>query len=416
MSYCVTKLAEGLVVPREPTPTGNLPLSSIDQTPGLRDVMVDSIHVFGHGVEPAKVIRDALSKALVPYYPIAGRFVKHDDGEMEVACTGEGAWFVEAVADFRLEDVNNLERPLMVPKEEFLPSYPPDQKGLLFMMQVTQFRCGGFSVGIISSHAMSDGLGAAQFVNAVAEMARGLPTPTVEPIWCRDAIPKFNPAKLPPGPPPILTAFDFEYSISDISSDTINEIKNLFTSETGQRCSTFDVITAMVWRARTRAIGLEPHLDVNLGFAADTRHLLRHLLPKEKGYYGNCVYPMSVTASSGKIAGSSLVEIVGLVREAKKMLPTKFAKWMAGENEEDPYKVPFDYGTFIVADWNRVGFYEVDYGWGEPAHLVPFNDSRFIGSCIVLRPPKPKQGVRLMMLCVVKEHSSAFNDEIMNLA
>ncbi|KAG1346253.1 acyl transferase 4 [Cocos nucifera] len=418
MKFSVTKLAPALVGPSEPTPDGNLPLSSIDLTPALRDVMVDSIHVFQHGVEPARVIREALSKALVPYYPVAGRLLKCDGGDMVVACTGEGARFVEATANFSLKDVNDLQRPLMIPKEEFLPVLPPDEskEGVIFMMQVTQFTCGGFSVGIISSHAVFDGLGAAQFVNAIAEMARGLPRPTVEVIWCREAIPTFDPAKPPQGPPPTLTAFDFEYSIADISSDSINQFKDQYMNETGQRCSTFDIVTAMAWRARTRAIKLEPDVEVRFGFAADTRHLLDQVIPHRKGYYGNAVYPVTVSATSEKIVSSSVVGIVSLIREAKKMLPIKFSKWMAGENEEDPYKVPFDYGTFIIADWNKVGFYEVDYGWGEPMHVVPFNDGNFIGSFIILKPPVPKQGVRLMMRCVVKEHLDVFNDEITNLA
>lgn len=284
--------------------------------------------------------------------------------------------------------------------------------------QVTQFTCGGFSVGIISSHAVFDGLGAAQFVNAIAETARGLPRPTVEPIWCREAIPKFNPAKPPQGlgPPPALTTFDFEYSIADISSDSIDKFKDRFMKETGKRCLTFDIVTAMAWRARTRAIGLEPDVEVRFGFAADTRHLLDRVLPHRKGYYGNAVYPVTVSATSEKIVSSSIIEIVSLIREAKNMLPRKFSEWMAGENEEDPYKVPFDYGTFIIADWNKVGFYEVDYGWAEPMHVVPFNDGNFIGSFIMLKPPAPKQGVRLMMRCVVKEHVAVFDDEITNLA
>lgn len=141
MNFSVTKLAPVLVGPSDPTPAGNLPLSSIDLTPALRDVMVDSIHVFQHGVEPARVIREALSKALIHYYPVAGRLLKCDGGDMVVACTGEGAWFVEATANFSLKDVNDLQRPLMIPKEEFLPVPPTDesQEGVIFMMQVCLF-------------------------------------------------------------------------------------------------------------------------------------------------------------------------------------------------------------------------------------------------------------------------------------
>jgi hypothetical protein len=40
-------------------------------------------------------------------------------------------------------------------------------------VQVTTFACGGFVVGFRFSHAVVDGLGAAKFVGAVGELARG---------------------------------------------------------------------------------------------------------------------------------------------------------------------------------------------------------------------------------------------------
>lgn len=144
MGFSVTKLAQALVPPYEATPTGSLPLSSMDRNPrGLR-YLYDSIHVFGHGDEPAKVIREALSKALVPYYPVAGRIVDSHQGEPEVACTGDGVWFVEASADCNLGDVNHLERPLMIPKQALLPCPSPQtkEKDAILLMQVT-------SLGII---------------------------------------------------------------------------------------------------------------------------------------------------------------------------------------------------------------------------------------------------------------------------
>ena len=66
-------------------------------------------------------------------------------------------------------------------------------------MQVTEFSCGSFVVGLICCHALADGLGAAQFINAVGDYARGLPKPRVSPVWARDIVP--SPPRLSSAPP-----------------------------------------------------------------------------------------------------------------------------------------------------------------------------------------------------------------------
>jgi hypothetical protein len=48
-------------------------------------------------------------------------------------------------------------------------------------VQVTAFECGGFVVGFWFSHAVADGLGAAKFMGAVGELARGVDRVSVAP-------------------------------------------------------------------------------------------------------------------------------------------------------------------------------------------------------------------------------------------
>lgn len=128
-SYTVTRVSKSLVTPSEPTPTNEtLTLSVIDRVPGLRHC-VRSIHAFKHGQEPAEVIKEALSKALVHYYPFAGRFidpVSPATGEVTVVCSGEGVYFMKAKANCSLEDVKYLDLPLMIPEQELLPEPHPD--------------------------------------------------------------------------------------------------------------------------------------------------------------------------------------------------------------------------------------------------------------------------------------------------
>ncbi|CAL9092458.1 unnamed protein product, partial [Musa textilis] len=236
-----------------PTPSGHLPLSSMDRT-ALVTILVDLIIVLKQGREPATVIKAALPRALVPYYPIAGRIVEpapvhRRSPTPETAC---GSW---ASVDCGLKDVNSLEHPLVLSKEELLSFAPPEvnEEESIFMLQVC-------------------------FLMAAAEIARGHARLPLEPVWCREAIP--TPPKLSQGHPPSV-AFCFETSVFDIPLDHVSMVKN-------QQCSTLDVVTTVAWQCLTRAIGLQPHVDVHLGFAANARHLQRQLLPQED-FYGNCV-------------------------------------------------------------------------------------------------------------------------------
>jgi len=145
----VEKSAPELIQLAGPTPGGTLPLSSIDKTAAVR-VPVVLVQVFpraasdvggGHQQDAAvSAMRDGFARALVPYYPVAGRIadVSPGDGEPVVDCTGQGVWFVEAAASCTLADVNYLERPLLIPKEELLPRPPPEEKleDLIIMAQV----------------------------------------------------------------------------------------------------------------------------------------------------------------------------------------------------------------------------------------------------------------------------------------
>ncbi|KAL6850409.1 hypothetical protein ACP4OV_021036 [Aristida adscensionis] len=431
MGFAVQRTSRSYVRPSAPTPPGTLELSIINRVVGLRH-LVRSLHVFAAppaagevvvGTKPRPpprvVIREALGKALVDYYPFAGRLVDGAEGPAgaRVECTGEGAWFVEAVAGCSLDDAGQLDQyPFAIPEGDLLPTPPPassrsTSRSWCRVNMVTEFTCGGFVVGLISCHTLADGLGAGQFVNAVGDYARGLPKPRATPIWARDLIP--SPPKLLSAPPPFPRMFQFQHFTVDLAAGSISKAKSQFLRATGQRCSTFDAAVAMAWRARARSLRLavaDPSAPVKLCFFANTRHLTRG---GAAGFYGNCFYPVTVTAASGAVGRADVAGVVGMVRDAKARLGAEYARWAAGEMaEQDPYELSFTYETLFVSDWTRLGFMEADYGWGTLSQVIPFAYHPCMPVAIVGAPPAPRAGVRIMTRCVEEDHLPAFKDEM----
>lgn len=101
-----------LVPPAEDTQKGLYYLSNLDQNIA---VIVQTIYCFKDdskgNEEAAEVIKEALAKVLVHYYPLAGRLTISPEGKLIVDCTGEGAVFVEAEADCEMEEIGDIAKP-----------------------------------------------------------------------------------------------------------------------------------------------------------------------------------------------------------------------------------------------------------------------------------------------------------------
>lgn len=406
MEFSVTRVSQALVAPSGATPSGILELSVVDRLPVLR-CNARTLHVYRDGAAAAaQRVREALAKALIPYYPLAGRLLVSDQNELQIACTGDGIWVVDASADCTLDALHYLDDAMSIPYDKLLPP-PPSQIhdcDPLVQMQVTQFQCKGFVIGLIFCHSICDGLGAAQFLNAVGEMARGAETPTVAPQWRRNFLPPSPSPPLIPFADIPLPDYQLEAAIIDLSIDEIKKLKQEFQRGRGNSCSTFEIVAAMLWRRRTEVIGLDDETEVKLVFFANCRHLVEPALPE--GFYGNCFFPVSVSARSGELLGKEVLEVVELIQQGKGRLPEEFRKWAKKEETGggDPFAPPLEYRTLFISEWGRLGFMEVDYGWGRPVHVVPVQGSSIIPVGIVCSQSRPRTGVRLMTWCVNKPH------------
>lgn len=101
-----------MVSPAEETEKGLYFLSNRDQNVA---VIIRTVYGFKsneRGNDKAgEVIRNALEKVLVHYYPLAGRLVISSDGKLVINCRGQGTVFVEAEADCEMEKIGDVTKP-----------------------------------------------------------------------------------------------------------------------------------------------------------------------------------------------------------------------------------------------------------------------------------------------------------------
>ncbi|GJY53562.1 benzyl alcohol O-benzoyltransferase-like protein [Tanacetum coccineum] len=383
--FNVRRRAPELIRPAEPTPRELKLLSDIDDQERLR-MMISGVLFYRSDPKmknknPASVIREALAKVLVYYYPLAGRVREAPGDKLMVDCTGEGVLFTEAEADVSLKQ---LGEPLLppYPRMEELLFNVPEFDGLLdtplVLIQVTRLLCGGFVVGLRHNHTMCDAAGILQFSKALGEIARGASTPSTLPVWQRD----FLLARDPPRVTCTHREFDEVEDTDDMipPNDMIHSSFFFGPSEVSairrfvpphlQKCTTFDIIVACLWRCRTIGLQLDPQLEMRLAILVDARAKFKHP-PLPVGYYGNCV-AFSISISTVRdLSQKSLGHILELILKAKTQVTEDYMRSLTdlmiikGRPHFNIVR------SFIVTDWTRSGMNEVDFGWGKLAYGGP---------------------------------------------
>ncbi|KAK9224783.1 hypothetical protein WN943_009821 [Citrus x changshan-huyou] len=71
-----------------------------------------------------KVIKEAISEALVYYYPFAGRIKEGPNRKLMVDCNGEGILFLEVEANFKLEQLGDAIKPPCPYLEQLIYNVP----------------------------------------------------------------------------------------------------------------------------------------------------------------------------------------------------------------------------------------------------------------------------------------------------
>ncbi|KAM0844157.1 hypothetical protein ACQ4PT_057248 [Festuca glaucescens] len=250
------------------------------------------------GQDPARVVREALARALVPYYPLAGRLREEAGMKLVVECGAQGVMFAEADADLTANDFGNLGSPPFPCFEQFVlesttgaGAEPVIGRPLLYF-QVTRLRCGGFIFGHRVCRCMVDAPGCMQFEKAIGELARGANAPSAAPAWGREMFM----ARQPPQPsfphleyrepagwpdrmlstsPGDMARVPFFFGPREIQG-----LRQRAPPHMCEGCSRFELVAACICRSRTAALGYAADEEVRMSFIVNARGRTGTQLPE----------------------------------------------------------------------------------------------------------------------------------------
>ncbi|XP_051116316.1 shikimate O-hydroxycinnamoyltransferase [Andrographis paniculata] len=416
-----------MVRPAAATPTVSLWNSNVDLV--VPNFHTPSVYFYRPtGAEnffDAAVLKAALSRALVPFYPMGGRLKRDEDGRIEIDCNGEGVLFVEAESDGTIDDFGDfaptLELRRLIPAVDYsqgISSYA------LLVLQVTHFKCGGVSLGVGMQHHVADGFSGLHFVNTWSDMARGLDL-TVAPYIDRTLLRARDPPQpqfkhIEYQPPPSMktgdkitnTVPDTAVSIFKLTRDQLTSLKAK-SKEDGNTVtySSYEMLSGHVWRSVCKSRDLPEDQETKLYIATDGRSRLRPPLPE--GYFGNVIFTTTPIAASGDLVSKPVWYAASKIHDALGQMDNEYLRSALDYLEIQPdlkalvrgahtFKCP----NLGITSWVRLPIHDADFGWGRPIFMGP-GGIAYEGLSFII-PSATNDGSLSVAISLQAEHMKVF--------
>uniref|UniRef100_A0A0D6R4N5 Shikimate O-hydroxycinnamoyltransferase n=1 Tax=Araucaria cunninghamii TaxID=56994 RepID=A0A0D6R4N5_ARACU len=425
----VTAKNSWMVHPASQTPKMDLWNSNVDLV--VPRIHTPSVYFYRPTGSPdffsMEVLKDALSKVLVPFYPMAGRLKRDADGRIEIHCAGQGVLLVEATTDSVIDDFGDfaptMELKQLVPKVDYsedISSYP------LLVLQVTFFKCGGVSLGVGMQHHVADGYAGLHFINTWSDVARGLDInlpPFIDRTLLRarnPPTPKFNHIEYQP-PPPLISQNgtangnnknDYSVAIFKITREQLDILKGK-SRENGNKVSysSYEMLSGHIWRCVCKARNLVDDQETKLYIATDGRSRLRPSLPP--GYFGNVIFTTTPMAVAGDLLSKPLCYAASRIHEALGRMDDEYLRSALDFLELQPDLTALVRGAHTfrcpnigITSWSRLPIHDADFGWGRPIFMGPAGIA-YEGLTFIL-PSPTKDGSLSVALGLQTDHMAKF--------
>ncbi|KAM3281508.1 spermidine hydroxycinnamoyl transferase-like [Capsicum chacoense] len=426
-----------VVKPAEVTWNGIVALSELDQ---IEIAHVQTIYYYrpsqDYFTSTCNILKTSLSKALVHFYPLAGRLRWIDGSRLELDCDASGAVLTEAESDAKLDDLGDQfslspDHISLFPHIDY--TIPISEIPLLFV-KLTKFKCGAIALSFAISHAVVDGQGGPFFLSEWARLARGEPL-MFAPFHDRKVLKAGEPPIASPtldehvqfNPPPLLMGKfknetkGYRLKLTKHQVETLrekaNQGRNLEDSK--ERSYTrYEVMTAHIWRCACKARGHKFEQLTSLSICVNIRSKMHPPLPKT--YFGNAIIDVNVVSVSGDITSSPLEYVARKVRETIEMVTSDYVNsainFLIKQQDLSKYqdihrirnKEGPSYGNpnLAVISWMSLPLSGLDFGWGKEIYMSP-RTYEYDGDCVI-QPGNEGDGSWIVAIALQVDHVEAF--------
>ncbi|XP_019096094.1 PREDICTED: uncharacterized acetyltransferase At3g50280-like isoform X1 [Camelina sativa] len=384
-------------------------------------------------------LRESLAVALVHFYPLAGRLSSlasenRKSYSVFVDCNNSpGAGFIYATADLCVADIVGAKYVPLVVQSFFDHHKAVNHDGhtmSLLSVQVIELIDGVF-IGLSMNHAMGDGTSFWKFFTAWSEVFQGQESNKDDDLCLKN--PPFLKRYIPEGHGPL---FSLPYSHPDefirtYESPILKERIFCFSSETikllkakvNQICGTttissFQSLTAVIWRCIARARRLPVDRETSCRLAADNRG--RMYPPLEKEYFGNCLCTLRTAAKAGELLENDLGWAAMKVHQAVTEHSSEKVSQMIDQWLKSPYIYHidrlFEPMSVMMGSSPRFNKYGCEFGMGKGVTLRSGYAHKFDGK-VSAYPGREGGGSIDLEVCLVPEFMEALesDEEFMSL-
>lgn len=294
---------------------------------------------------------------------------------------------------------------------------------MCFEQQVTRFKCGGVALGCGVHHTLSDGLSSLHFINTWSDISRGLsiaippfidrtllrahdpPTPVFDHV-------EYHPPPSLNTPQAVKTPKAPTTTVLKLTLDQLNQLKATAKNDGNTKDhSTYEVLSAHLWRCACKARGLSDDQVTKLYVATDGRFRLSPPLPP--GYLGNVVFTATPVGTAGEIISEPLTNSAKRIHTALSKMGNDYLRSALDYLECQPdlsalVRGPqyFASPNLNINSWTRLPIYDSDFGWGRPIHMGPAV-ILYEGTIYVIPSPTNDRSVSLSV-CLDADHVEQF--------